>query len=404
MLDINKIRADFPILKQTVYNKPLIYLDNGATTQKPQVVIDKIIDCYTKINSNIHRGVHFLSEQATLEYENSRLLVKDFLNAASTAEIIFTRGTTEAINLVASSFSERYIKADDQIIVSAMEHHSNIVPWQIVCERKNAVLKVIPMNSSGELMTEKIAELINDKTKIIALTHISNALGTVNPIKNIIELAHAHNIPVLIDAAQSVQHLSIDVQDLDCDFLAFSGHKIYAETGIGILYGKEKWLNEMPPYQGGGDMIKTVSFEKSTWADLPLKFEAGTSNYIGAISLGEAIKYIKNVGINNIYEYEAELLSYATTLLQSIPELKIYGTAEHKASVISFNLKNIHQYDAGTLLDKLGIAVRTGTHCAEPVMQFFGITGTIRASLAFYNTKQEIDALYEGILRIKKKF
>jgi len=402
MLDINKIREDFPILNQLIYNKPLVYLDNGATTQKPQIVIDSIINCYTKINSNIHRGVHYLSEQSTIQYENSREIIREFINAKSRTEIIFTKGTTESINLVAFSFAEKFISENDEIIISEMEHHSNIVPWQLVCERKKAKLKVIQFDHNGDLIIENLNDLISEKTKLISLTHISNALGTINPIKQIIEIAHKHNIPVLIDAAQSIQHLEIDVQKLDCDFLVFSGHKIYAETGIGILYGKEKWLEQLPPYQGGGDMIKTVTLEKSTWADLPLKFEAGTSNYVGAIGLGVAINYVKNIGLENIAEYENQLLANATQKLSSIKNLRIYGTSEKKTSVISFNLKNIHQYDAGTMLDKLGIAVRTGTHCAEPVMQHFGITGTIRASFAFYNTLEEIDKLYEGILRVQK--
>jgi len=404
MLDVNNIRSNFPILNQKIYNKPLIYLDNGATTQKPQIVIDEIVNCYSRINSNIHRGVHFLSEQSTLQYEIARESVRTFINAKSSAEVIFTHGTTEAINLVASSFSEKYIKAGDEIIISEMEHHSNIVPWQLVCERKNAKLKILPFDNNGDLIISKLEELITDKTKIISITHISNSLGTINPIKKIIEKAHSYNIPVLIDAAQSIQHLCIDVQELDCDFLAFSGHKIYAETGIGILYGKEKLLDQLPPYQGGGDMIKNVSFEKTTWADLPLKFEAGTSNYVGAISLGKAIKYIENIGLENIAEYESYILKYATEKLNTIEQLRIYGTSKNKSAIISFNLNNIHNYDVGMMLDKMGIAVRTGTHCTEPVMKHFEIQGTVRASFAMYNTIEEVDALYDGILRIIKIF
>jgi len=402
MIDTKKTRQDFPILNQLIYNKPLVYLDNAATTQKPQVVIDSIINCYTQTNSNIHRGVHFLSEQSTIQYENSRETVRQFINAKSRSEIVFTHGTTEAINLVAFSFAEKFIKENDEIIISEMEHHSNIVPWQLVCERKNAILKIIPFNFRGELEVECLKDLITERTKIISLTHVSNVLGTINPIKEVIEIAHKHNIPVMIDGAQSIQHLVIDVQKLDCDFFVFSGHKIYAETGIGVLYGKEKWLEELPPYQGGGDMIKTVTLQKSTWADLPLKFEAGTSNYVGAISLGAAINYIQNIDLPEIAEHENQLLAYATAHLESINGLRIYGTADKRSGVISFNLKGIHQYDAGTMLDKLGIAVRTGTHCAEPVMQHFGISGTIRASFAIYNTLDDVDKLYEGILRIQK--
>jgi len=401
---INKIRADFPILNQKIYNKPLVYLDNGATTQKPKQVIDAISEFYSQTNSNIHRGVHFLSEKSTLQYENSREIIRKFVNANSIKEIIFTKGTTDGINLIANTFGEKYIKEGDEILISEMEHHSNIVPWQMICERKNATIKVIPFNENGELIFEEFENLLSEKTKIVSVTHISNSLGTINPIKRIIEKAHKFNIPVLIDAAQSIQHTAIDVQELDCDFLVFSGHKIYAETGIGILYGKEKILENMPPYQGGGDMIKTVDFEKTTYADLPLKFEAGTSNYVGAISIGVAIKYLQSVGFEQIINYEKELLEYATEKLRSINGLKIIGTAENKAGVISFILDGIHNYDVGTLLDKMGIAVRTGTHCTQPVMKHFGIAGTLRASFAFYNTKQEIDQLYNAILRIQKLF
>ncbi len=400
----NKIRADFPILNQEIYCKPLIYLDNGATTQKPKQVIDAVSKFYSETNSNIHRGVHFLSEKSTLHYENARETVRQFVNANSTKEIIFTKGTTDAINLIANTFGEKYIKEGDEILISEMEHHSNIVPWQMVCERKNATLKIIPFNDKGELIFEEFEKLLSKKTKIVAVTHISNSLGTINPIKKIIEKAHKLNVPVLIDAAQSIQHFKTDVQELDCDFLVFSGHKIYAETGIGILYGKEKLLEALPPYQGGGDMIKTVDFEKTTYADLPLKYEAGTSNYVGAISLGVAIDYLQDIGFDDIIKYEKELLDYATKKLSSIKGLRLIGTAKNKASVISFILENIHNYDAGTLLDKMGIAVRTGTHCCQPVMKHFGIAGTIRASFAFYNTFEEIDKLHDAIIRIQKLF
>lgn len=399
---ISKIRKDFPILEQKVYGKPLIYLDNGATTQKPKQVIDAVNKFYAETNSNIHRGVHFLSEKSTIEYENARKTVQEFINAKSEKEIIFTKGTTDSINLVAYSFTEKYISEGDEIIVSEMEHHSNIVPWQLACERKNAKLKIIPINDNGEIIYDEFEKLLTKKTRIVAITHISNSLGTINPIKKIIDKAHKYNVPVLIDAAQSIQHEKIDVQELDCDFLAFSGHKIYAETGIGVLYGKEKFLNEIPPYQGGGDMIKTVSFTKTTYADLPLKFEAGTANYVGAISLNEAIKYLQNTGFENIIKHEKKLLDYATEKLLQVSGLKIIGTAEQKASLISFNLGEAHNYDVGTLLDKMGIAVRTGTHCCQPVMQRFGIAGTVRASFAFYNTFDEIDNLQNALIRISK--
>ena len=399
---VQNIRKDFPILQEKIYNKPLIYLDNGATTQKPKQVIEAISNFYKTSNSNIHRAVHYLSSIATKEYEDARQTVKEYINAKSVSEIIFTKGTTDGINLVAFSFGEKFINEGDEIIISEMEHHSNIVPWQLLCERKKAILKIIPFNNKGELIFEEYEKLLSEKTKIVAVTHISNSLGTINPIKKIIEKSHSYDIPVLIDAAQSVQHTKIDVQKLDCDFLVFSGHKIYAETGIGILYGKEKLLDTLPPYQGGGDMIKNVSFEKTTWADLPLKFEAGTANFGAAISLKHAIKYIQDIGLEKIYKHEAELLKYGTEKLSSISELTIIGTAKEKSSIISFFLKNIHNLDAGTLLDKLGIAVRTGTHCTQPVMQHFNITGTIRASFAMYNTKEEINTLYETLLKVIK--
>lgn len=403
-LDINKIRADFPILKEKVHGKPLVYFDNAATSQKPQQVIDKIVEYYQKYNSNVHRGIHYLSNKSTDACENARKVVQQFIKAKHNHEVIFTRGTTEAINLVAYSFGEKFVNQDDEIIVSQIEHHSNIVPWQMLCERKNAKLKVIPCNDKGELEIDKLQQLITNKTRIIAVNHISNSLGTINPIKEIIDIAHSKNIPVLIDAAQSVQHKKIDVQELDCDFLVFSGHKLYGPTGIGVLYGKESLLNQMPPWQGGGEMIDSVSFEKTTYNVLPFKFEAGTPNYIDTIALATAIEYVQEIGLNEIDAYENELLQYATEKLLTIPGLKIYGTAKNKASVISFLIDGVHPYDLGMLLDQLGIAVRTGTHCSETVMQRFDIEGTIRVSVAFYNTKQEIDILHKAILRVVAMF
>jgi len=403
-LDINKIRADFPILNQKIYGKDYVYLDNGATTQKPQQVIDVVSNFYMHSNSNIHRGVHHLSEKATEAYEGVRKKVQTYIHAKNEHEIIFTKGTTDSINLIAFSFGERYVHEGDEIIISAMEHHSNIVPWQMLCERKKANLKIIPFDQNGELEIDKLDGLLTKKTKILAITHISNSLGTINPIKEIIRKAHQVDVPVLIDAAQSIQHGKIDVQELDCDFLAFSGHKIYAETGIGVLYAKEKYLKEMPPYQGGGDMVDRVTLEKTTYLEAPFKFEAGTPNYVGAISLGAAIDYINSIGIENIIEYEAEILKYATEKLLAIEDVIIYGNAKKKSGVISFLIKNIHHYDTGMILDKLGIAVRTGTHCTQPVMDILGITGTVRASFTFYNTKSDVDKLVEGVLRVKKMF
>ncbi|MCK5169083.1 MAG: cysteine desulfurase, partial [Bacteroidales bacterium] len=390
-LDIQKIRKDFPILNQKVYNKPLVYLDNGATTQKPQVVIDEEIKIYSKENSNIHRGVHYLSEQLTQRYEDARKAVQKFINAPHDREVIFTSGTTESINTIAFSFGEKYINKGDEIIISALEHHANIVPWQMLCERKKATLKVIPINEKGELLLDEYQKLISPKTKIVAVNQVSNALGTVNDVKKLIDIAHQQNIPVLIDGAQSIQHGNVDVQELDCDFFVFSGHKIYGPNGIGVIYGKEKWLNEMPPFMTGGEMIKKVTFEKTTFNELPFKFEAGTPNYVGAIGLVTAINYIQEIGLENIAAYEKELLDYATEKLESIDGLRIIGTAQKKVSVISFVLDNIHHYDAGMVIDKMGIAVRTGHHCAEPLMDCFNIEGTIRASFSFYNTKEEID-------------
>ncbi|NPA44605.1 MAG: cysteine desulfurase [Chlorobi bacterium] len=404
MINIQKIKQDFPILSQKIYGKELVYLDNGATTQKPIQVIEKLKSFYSEINSNIHRGVHYLSNKSTEEYENARKTVKEFINAKSTKEIIFTKGTTEAINLVAFSFGETFINEGDEILVSQTEHHSNIVPWQMMCKRKGAKLVVIPAKANGELDLEKYKLLLNSRTKLVAVAHVSNSLGIINSVKEIIDEAHKVGAKVLIDGAQAIQHLKIDVQNLNCDFYTFSGHKIYAETGIGVLFGKEETLNQLSPYQGGGDMIKTVSFEKTEYADLPFKFEAGTANYVGAVSIAEAIKYLNNIGLQEIENHEKELIDYATEKLLEIEGLKIIGTSKHKTSAISFVLEGIHHYDAGLILDKLGIAVRTGTHCAEPTMKHFGITGTIRASFAIYNTKEDIDKLVLGINKVKLMF
>ena len=402
MLNINKIRQDFPILLQQVYGKPLVYFDNAATTQKPQCVIDAVVKYYTEENSNIHRGVHYMSQQATMAFENARETVRKFINAPHAHEIIFTRGTTESINLVASSFGKKYIGKGDEVMISAMEHHSNIVPWQMICEEKQAVLKVIPFHKNGELDTTAFENLISEKTRIIAITHVSNALGTINPIKELIKIAHAHNIPVLIDGAQGIAHSKVDVQDLDCDFYCFSGHKLYAPMGIGVLYGKEEWLNAIPPYQGGGEMIQTVTFEKTTYNELPYKFEAGTPSVGDVLGLEAAIQYVESLGIDNIAIYENELLDYATNELFKIEGIRIIGTAKHKAAVLSFLIDTIHPYDAGTIIDRFGVAVRTGHHCAQPVMDIFEIPGTIRASFAFYNTKEEIDVLVKAIYKAKE--
>ena len=403
-ININKLRQDFPVLNQKIYNKEYVYLDNGATTQKPKQVIDAVSDFYKNTNSNIHRGVHYLSEKSTEAYEAVRKKVQNFINAEHEHEIIFTKGTTDSINLVAFSFGERYVKEGDEVIITAMEHHSNIVPWQMVCERKNAILKILPFDQKGELELSKLPGLLTEKTKILAITQVSNSLGTVNPVKEIIAEAHKANVPVLIDGAQSIQHTKIDVRDLDCDFFAFSGHKIYSETGIGVLYGKEKFLEDIPPYQGGGDMVDQVTLEKTTYLKPPFKFEAGTTNYVGAISLGVAIDYLNEIGIENIEKYELELINYATEQLSAIEGLTIYGKAKHKSAAISFLLDGIHHYDTGMILDKLGIAVRTGTHCTQPVMECLGITGTVRASFAFYNTKEDVDKLVEGVKKVKEMF
>lgn len=403
-IDIDKIRADFPILTREVYGKRLVYFDNAATTQKPRCVIDKIIKMYTTVNANVHRGVHLLSQEATEEHEASRRVVQQFINAASPNEIVFTRGATESINLVASTFCSTYCREGDEILISAMEHHSNIVPWQMQAEQLGLTLRVAPINERGELLLSELEQLISPRTKLIAVTHISNVLGTVNPIREIIEIAHKKEVPVLIDAAQSVQHTTVDVQALDCDFLVFSSHKIYGPTGVGVLYGKEKWLNALPPYQGGGEMISTVSFEKTTYNTLPYKFEAGTPDYVGTAALAEALRYVSAIGIDRIAAYEQELLSYATEKLLAINGLRIIGTSAEKSSVISFLVEGVHPYDMGTLLDRMGIAVRTGHHCAEPLMRVLGVEGTVRASFSFYNTYEEVDMLVEGIVRIVKMF
>ncbi|CAA9198439.1 Cysteine desulfurase SufS [Flavobacterium bizetiae] len=400
MLDIQKIRADFPILSEKVNGKPLVYFDNGATSQKPQVVIDAIATYYQEINANIHRGVHTLSQLATDAYEISRVKIQHHINAKFSHEVLFTSGTTHGINLVANGFAS-ILKPGDEILVSALEHHSNIVPWQMLCEKTGAILKVIPINEEGELIMETFDALLSEKTKVVTVNHISNALGIINPIKYMIEKAHAVGAAVLIDGAQAVPHLKPDVQDLDCDFYAFSGHKMCGPTGTGILYGKEEWLNKLPPYQGGGEMIKEVTFEKTTYADLPHKFEAGTPNIAGGIVLGTAVDYLNHIGFHNIQKQEEKLLEHATKRLLEIDGLKIYGTGKNKASVVSFNIDGIHPYDVGSIIDKLGIAVRTGHHCAQPIMNFFCIPGTIRASFSFYNTIEEIDTMVEAVKKAK---
>lgn len=403
-IDIHTIRGDFPILSREVYDKPLVYLDNAATTQKPRQVIEKITEVYSTVNANVHRGVHYLSQAATDEHEASRRTVQEFINAASPNEIVFTRGTTESINLVAATYCSSQCLAGDEILITAMEHHSNIVPWQLQCERLGLQLRVAPINEKGELIMEEFEKLITNRTKLISVTHISNVLGTINPIHEIVTIAHRHGVPVLVDAAQSVQHSKVDVQAMDCDFLVFSSHKIYGPTGVGVLYGKEKWLNALPPYQGGGEMIASVTFEKTTYNKLPFKFEAGTPDFVGTAALASALDYVSALGIENIARYEHELLVYATERLLAIPGLRIIGTAKEKSSVISFLVDGIHPYDLGTLLDRMGIAVRTGHHCAEPLMNELGIDGTVRASFAFYNTKEEVDRLAEGIERIAQMF
>jgi cysteine desulfurase/selenocysteine lyase len=404
ILDIPAIRADFPILSRTIYNRPLVYLDNAATTQKPKCVVEAIERVYYHQNANIHRGVHYLSQRATEAHEEARTTVRDFIHAASSNEIVFTRGTTEAINLIATSFGETFCKRGDEIIITAMEHHANIVPWQLLRDRVGIVLKIVPINDRGELDIETFDALLSEKTRLVSVAHISNVLGTVNPIDEIIAKAHARDIPVLIDGAQAVSHQSVDVQRLDADFYVFSGHKMYGPNGIGVLYGKEKWLEKLPPYHGGGEMIATVTFDKTTYAELPFKFEAGTPDYVGSVALAQAIAYIKQLGMENIHAYESQLLDYATRRMNEIEGMRIIGTAEQKSGVISFLVGNIHHFDMGTLLDKLGIAVRTGHHCAMPLMTACGIEGTLRASFAVYNTPQEVDVLIEGINRVKGMF
>lgn len=402
--NITRIREDFPILTSTVHKHPLVYLDNAATTQKPWSVIKKIEEGYTRQNANVHRGVHFLSQMATEAHEDARKTVQQFLGAAHAHEIIFTRGTTESINLVAYSFGETFLKQGDEVIVSEMEHHSNIVPWQLLQQRKGIIIKVIPFNQQGELDLTEYASLFSERTKLVAVTHVSNVLGTINPVKQLVQIAHKHDVPILIDGAQSVPHIAVNVQELDADFYVFSGHKIYGPTGIGVLYGKEKWLDAMLPYQGGGEMIAQVSFEKTTFNELPYKFEAGTPDFIGSTALAEAIRYIQNIGMDQIAAYETYLLNYATQKLQQIGDVRFFGTSSHKSAVISMQVGDIHHYDMGTLLDKLGIALRTGHHCAQPIMKHYGIEGTLRASFALYNTTQEIDALIAGIERVKQLF
>jgi cysteine desulfurase/selenocysteine lyase len=402
--DIKDIRADFPILSRKVYDNPLIYLDNGATTQKPHIVIDALNEVYTSYNANIHRGVHFLSDTSSEAYEHARENVRSFINAGKTGEVIFTSGTTGAINGIAFSFGERYIKQGDEIIISHLEHHANIVPWQMMCERKGAILKIIPVNDDGEIILEEFYKLLSSKTRLVSVSQVSNALGVILPVNEIIAASHNINVPVLIDGAQGIQHGIVDVKAMDCDFYVFSGHKIYGPTGIGIMYGKEKWLSELPPFQGGGDMVEKVTFEKTTYNELPFKFEAGTMNFTGAIGLSVALDYVMSIGRENIAIMENELLLYATKRLSAINGLRIYGNSSVKISIISFLLKNIHQYDTGMILDKMGIAVRTGTHCAQPLMDRYGIEGTVRASFSFYNTREEIDTLVLGIEKVISMF
>ena len=403
-MNLDDIRADFPILGREVYGKPLIYLDNGATTQKPRVVVEAMTDEYYSVNANVHRGVHFLSQRATELHEGSRETVRAFINAKSTSEIIFTRGTTESINLLASSFTESQMREGDEVIVSVMEHHSNIVPWQLMAAKHGIVIKVIPMNDNGELLLDAYRELFTERTRIVSVAHVSNVLGTVNPVEEMIRYAHEQGVPVLVDGAQSVPHMPVDVQALDADFYVFSGHKVYGPTGVGVLYGKEAWLDRLPPYQGGGEMIQTVSFEKTTFNELPFKFEAGTPDFVGTTGLARALEYVSAIGMDKIAAYEHELTTYATERLMEIPGMRIFGQAKEKGSVISFLVGDIHHFDLGTLLDRLGIAVRTGHHCAQPLMQRLGIEGTVRASFGLYNTKEEIDVLVAGIERVSRMF
>lgn len=402
MYDINKVREDFPILSRQIYGKPLVYFDNGATTQKPLCVLDAMRNEYLNVNANVHRGVHYLSQQATDLHEAARETVRKFINAPKVEEVIFTRGTTESLNLVVSSFGDRFLSEGDEVIVSVMEHHSNIVPWQLLAAKKGIAIKVIPMTDEGDVIMEEYEKLFNEKTRIVSITQVSNVLGTINPVKEMIRIAHEHEVPVMVDGAQSTPHMKVDVQDLDCDFFAFSGHKIYGPTGIGVLYGKEKWLDEMPPYQGGGEMIESVSFEKTTFEKLPFKFEAGTPDYVATHGLATALNYVTELGLDNIFAHEQELTRYAMEQMKEIPGMRLFGTSQHKDAVISFLVGDIHHLDMGTLLDRLGIAVRTGHHCAEPLMHRLGISGTVRASFALYNTKEEVDALIAGIKRVSK--
>lgn len=403
-LDLRAIRKEFPILEREVYGHPLVYLDNGATTQKPRQVIDAMTEEYYTVNANVHRGVHYLSQRATDLHEGSRETVRKFLNARSSSEIIFTRGTTESINVVAQSFGQQFMQEGDEVILSVMEHHSNIVPWQLLRSRQGIVLKVIPMTDSGELLIEEYEKLFTERTKIVSVTHVSNVLGTVNPVRQMIDIAHRHGVPVLIDGAQSVPHIAVDVQELDADFLAFSAHKIYGPTGVGVLYGKQEWLEQMPPYQGGGEMIEHVSFEHTTFNELPFKFEAGTPDFVGTTGLAAALDYVSAIGMKQISLYEAELTAYALEKLRAIPKLRIYGEAPERGAVISFLVGDIHHFDMGTLIDRLGIAVRTGHHCAQPLMHRLGVEGTVRASFSFYNTREEVDALVSAVQRVSRMF
>lgn len=404
MYDINKVREDFPILSRQIYGKPLVYFDNGATTQKPLCVLDAMRNEYLNVNANVHRGVHYLSQQATDLHEAARETVRKFINAPKVEEVIFTRGTTESLNLVVSSFGDRFLSEGDEVIVSVMEHHSNIVPWQLLAAKKGIAIKVIPMTDDGDVIMEEYEKLFNEKTRIVSITQVSNVLGTINPVKEMIRIAHEHEVPVMVDGAQSTPHMKVDVQDLDCDFFAFSGHKIYGPTGIGVLYGKEKWLDEMPPYQGGGEMIESVSFEKTTFEKLPFKFEAGTPDYVATHGLATALNYVTELGLDNVFAHEQELTRYAMEQMKEISGMRLFGTSQHKDAVISFLVGDIHHLDMGTLLDRLGIAVRTGHHCAEPLMHRLGISGTVRASFALYNTKEEVDALIAGIKRVSQMF
>ena len=404
MYDIYQIRKDFPILSREVYGKPLVYLDNSATTQKPRIVVDAIANEYYSENANVHRGVQFLSQQATELHESARAKIAKFLNASSPSEIVFTRGATEGLNLVASSFGEAFLKEGDEVIISAMEHHSNIVPWQLLEMRKGIKIKVIPITEDGELRVDEYEKLFDERTKLVSVTHVSNVLGTVNPVKELATIAHSHNVPILIDGAQSVPHIKVDVRDMDCDFYAFSGHKIYGPTGIGALYGKAEWLEKLPPYQGGGEMIKNVHFGHTEFEDAPLKFEAGTPDYVGSHSLATAIDYVESLGLDNIAAHEHELLEYATKRMESIPGMRIFGKAKNKSAVISFVVGNIHPLDLGTLLDRLGIAIRTGHHCAQPLVESLGVQSVARASFGLYNTLKEVDTLFNGIERVMKMF